>query len=57
MALIALLVGHMFYQSLPVLISAPLDVSMTVSTNRYSIYISVQVQNAFPDRESTHTVN
>jgi len=53
MALIALLVGQMFYQRLPVLISAPRDVSMIVSTNRYIIYISVQVQNKFPDRELT----
>jgi hypothetical protein len=53
MALIALLVGQMFYQRLPVLISAPHDLSMTFSTNRYIIYISVQVQNIFPDRELT----
>jgi hypothetical protein len=53
MALIALLVGQMFYQRLSVLISAPRDISMTVSTNRYIIYISLQVQNTFPDRELT----
>ena len=51
MALIALLVGQMFYQRLPVLISAPRDVSIIVSPNRYIIHISVQVQNTFPDRE------
>ena len=53
MALIVLLVGQMFYQRLPVLISAPRDVSMIVSTIRYIIYFPVQVQNTFPDRELT----
>ena len=53
MALIALLVSQIFYQRLPVLISAPRDVSIIVSTNRYIIHISVQAQNMFPDRELT----
>ena len=53
MALIALLVSQKFYQRLLALISAPHDVRVTVSTNRYIMYISVQVQNNFPDRELT----
>jgi hypothetical protein len=57
MALIALLVGQMFYKRLLVLISVPRDASVNGSTNRYSMYISVTVQNSFPDRQRTHTAN